>query len=138
MEKQDTTNFDFLMALHARFLEGRPLGKCTPIFNNRGRNGKGTNEKILMHLLGAYFVPVKPTVFHNDTRNENEHTAADLHRKGARLLWFNETTSTPWSNAVFKNKNSSDPVVCIAWGEINAKHEHSKRKEQQKSANKKV
>ena len=107
---QDKANFDFLMAIHARLLEGRPTGKMPVFFSNRGRNSKGINEKIFISLWGDYYVPVKSTVFMTDRRNENEHSAAELNRRGARVLFFNEVQSTPWSNAVFKNKNSSDPV----------------------------
>lgn len=113
---QDSVNFYYLMNLHARWLEGRPTGKCALFYSKRGRNSKGVNEKIISSLWGTYYVPVRPTIFIADRRNENEHTAAELNRRGARLLWFNETLNQPWSNGVFKNKNSSDPVVCRGCG----------------------
>ena len=60
-----------------------------------------------MSLMGTYYVPVKSTVFFPDTRNENEHTAADQFRKGARIGFANEVGVMAWSNANFKNRNST-------------------------------
>ena len=73
-------------------------------------------EKIFQSVLGTYYTPCKSTVFHADRRNENEHSAADLARRGTRVNYGNETTTQAWSNAVFKNKNSTDPVVCRGCG----------------------
>ena len=99
------------MELMAAMLEACALQRCPLLYNRRGKNSKGIVEKIWMSVWGDYYTTVKPTVFHADTRNENEHGAAELYRRGARLCWFNETLAADWSNAVFKNKNSSDPVV---------------------------
>ena len=111
MGDQDEATFKFLLALHARLLEGRALGKLPAFFSKRGRNSKGLNEKIFMSVWGDYYAPTKSTVFLADRRNENEHTAAEANRRGARIAFFNEAQSAPWSNAVFKNRNSSDPAT---------------------------
>jgi hypothetical protein len=115
--EQDIPNFHFHMATHARHLEGKATGKCAMYFSKRGRNSKGINEKIYVSVWGEYYVPIKPTVFLADRRNENEHTAAELDRRGARVLFFNEVSDLKWSNAIFKSKNSSDPVVCRGCGD---------------------
>ena len=38
---QDEANFRYMMVLHARLLEGRPLTKCCYLTSKRGRNSKG-------------------------------------------------------------------------------------------------
>ena len=68
---QDDANFQFMHMVLAKLMEGRPLGMCVYPFSARGRNGKGLLEKMIMKLWGSYYVPVKPTVFCADTRNEN-------------------------------------------------------------------
>ena len=55
-------------------------------------------------------------MFHADKRGENEHAAGELFRQGARVAFGNEVSSSPWSNAVFKNKNSTDPLPLRACG----------------------
>ena len=111
---QDGANFLFLTKVMARLLEGRPLCKCVFLTSKRGRNSKGLLEKIFRSLWGEYYVPVKPTVFFPDRRNENEHSSADIFRQGARVGFANEVSETRWSNAVFKNKNSTDPIMARA------------------------
>ena len=106
---QDLANFDFLHKVLARLLEGRPLCMCVIFTNPRGRNSKGLVEKMILSVWGDYHVPLRPTVFLPDKRGENEHSAAELDRRGARIAFANEILSDPWSNAVFKNKNSTDP-----------------------------
>ena len=107
---QDATNFHFFLHLQARLLEGKPLAKCILLHSPRGRNSKGLIQQILQSVWGDYLVPVKATVFHADNRNENEHSAAEITRVGARIGIGNETSKTPWSNGVFKNKNSNDVI----------------------------
>ena len=108
--EQDVDNFKYFQVVLARLLEGRPLCKFIAICNPRGRNSKGIIEKMFISLWGDYYTPVRPTVFHADRRGENEHSAAELARKGVRIAFGNEVLDEPWSNAVFKNKNSTDPV----------------------------
>ena len=107
---QDVTNFNFMMKVLARLLEGRPLCMLVVLTNPRGRNSKGVVEKILIALMGDYFVPVRSTIFQTERRNENEHSAAETNRRGARVAFGNEVLTAPWSNAVFKSRNSSDPI----------------------------
>ena len=99
---QDRANFEFFMHIKARMLEGTPLAKCLMLYSLRGRNGKGITEKCYQAVWGDYYTPIKSSVFHTDKRNENEHSAADIARKGARVGFGNETLSEPWSNAIFK------------------------------------
>ena len=113
---QDEANFEYLHKLMAKLLEGRPAGFCIFLYSKRGRNSKGLLEKIFMAVWGGYHVPVKPTVFMPDTRNENEHSSADVFRRGARIGFSNEVGSLPSSNGVFKNKNSSDPLIVRSCG----------------------
>ena len=68
-------------------------------------------EKIFQSTWGEYHIPVRSTVFLSDKRNENEHNAADVSRAGARIAFANEIVTIPWSNAVFKNRNSTDPLM---------------------------
>ena len=63
-------------------------------------------------------MPVKSNIFLPDRRNENDHSAADVIRKGARIGFMNEVGVIPWSNALFKNKNSSDPTTIRACGAL--------------------
>lgn len=113
---QDEANFHFLLMVMARLLEGRPLCRLVVFTNPRGRNNKGVLEKIFMSVWGTYYVPTRSTVFNSDKRNENEHSAAELHRRGARIAFANEVSTEPWSNAVFKGKNSSDPISARGCG----------------------
>ena len=113
---QDEANFNHIMNLHARLLEGNPLGKCVILASTRGRNSKGLCEKIFNSVWGDYVAPVKSTVFNADRRSENDHTAAEVFRKGTRICFGNETLMEPWSNAIFKSKNSTDPVVARGCG----------------------
>ena len=46
-----------------------------------------------------------------DRRDENDHTAAEVFRKSARVGFGNESLTQSWSNGVFKNRNSTDPIV---------------------------
>ena len=108
---QDSQNFLHMMQLHARLLEGTPLCKCVLLWSRRGRNGKGLCEKIFQSVWGDYYVPVRATVFSSDKRSEHEHNAADVFRRGARVAFGNEVLTTPWSNAVFKSRNSTDPIT---------------------------
>ena len=62
--------------------------------SRRGRNGKGMVEKMIISTFGEYHVPVKNTIFLPDRRNENEHCAADVFRKGARIGFMNEVGLT--------------------------------------------
>lgn len=43
---QDEENFRMMMRVHARLLEGMPLGKCVILTSTRGRNSKGLCEKV--------------------------------------------------------------------------------------------
>ena len=113
---QDVQNFNFFMKIQARQLEGNPLAKLVMLHSIRGRNGKGMVEKSYMSVWGEYYTPVKSSVFHTDKRNENEHCAADIARRGARIGFGNETLSEPWSNAIFKSRNSTDPVIARGCG----------------------
>ena len=113
---QDKVNFQFLMTVMARLLEGRPLARLVVLTNPRGRNSKGILEKMFMSVWGGYYVPARSTVFLSDKRNENEHSAAEVNRRGARVAFANEVGTEPWSNAVFKNKNSSDPISARGCG----------------------
>lgn len=116
---QDVVNFEFNFDLQARLLEGNPLGKCVYPWSKRGRNSKGIGEKIYASVMGDYMAPVKSTVFDTDRRNENEHSAAELSRRGVRIGFANEVQGTQWSNAVFKSKNSTDPIVARGCGDGN-------------------
>ena len=71
--------------------------------------------------MGRVLHPVRVTVFHADRRSENEHNAADVFREGARVCFGNEVLGEPWSNAVFKNKNSTDPIGARSCGKDNNK-----------------
>ena len=61
--------------------------------------------------------PVNATVFHSDEPNKNEHTAADLFRRGAQICFGNEVLSHPWHTARFK-KNQLLRRHCCAWLQI--------------------
>jgi hypothetical protein len=113
---QDQQNFDLLMNILARVLEGRPLCRCPILTSKRGRNSKGLVDKILQSTMGGYHVPVKATVFQADRRSEHEHSAADIARQGARIAFGNEVLRTAWSNGVFKVKNSTDPILARGCG----------------------
>ena len=67
---QDHANFELLMDLMGRLLEGKPLAKCVMLWSARGRNSKGILEKIFQSLWGDYYVPVKSSVFHVNKRGE--------------------------------------------------------------------
>ena len=84
---QDVPNFNHLMNVMARVLEGRPLCRLVCLFSRRGRNSKGIVEKVFMSLFGHYHVPVKSTVFMADRRSENEHSSGELDRAGARVAF---------------------------------------------------
>ena len=103
---QDVNNCEYLMRLMARKLEGRPICKCEFLFSPRGRNSKGVIEKIYQSVWGEYFVPVKASCFYADKRSESKHSAVEMARFGARVGFGNETSSTPWSNGVFKFKKT--------------------------------
>jgi hypothetical protein len=109
--EQDEINFMYFLHLLARLLEGRPLAKCIFFYSARGRNSKGIIQKIIKGFLGGYCIPVKSTIFQPDKRNENEHDAANLMRIGARVGFGNEVPKAAWANGVYKNKNSSDPIL---------------------------
>ena len=110
----DAENFQHMMHLQARLLEGTPLCKCVLLWSRRGRNGKGICEKIFQAVWGEYYVPVRATVFTADKRSEHEHNAADAFRRGVRVAFGNEVHSAAWSNAVFKSRNSTDPITVRA------------------------
>ncbi|CAK0856137.1 unnamed protein product [Prorocentrum cordatum] len=110
----DAENFQHMMHLQARLLEGTPLCKCALLWSRRGRNGKGICEKIFQAAWGEYYVPVRATVFTADKRSEHEHKAADAFRRGFRVAFGNEVHSAAWSNAVFKSRNSTDPITARA------------------------
>ena len=114
--EQDEANFEFRMQVHARLLEGSPIGKLLHLYSERGRNSKGLTEKILLSTFGDYFVPVNPNIFQSDKRNENEHNSAQGFRKGAKICFFNEVSARPWCNAIFKTRNSTDPVTIRGCG----------------------
>jgi hypothetical protein len=113
---QDSVNFHFLVDLLARLLEGRAFAKCVYLYSKRGRNSKGLLEKMIMAIFGDYYVPVKANIFLENRRNENEHSAADAFRKGARVGFANEVGTTPWANSEFKNRNSTDPSTVRGCG----------------------
>ena len=92
---RDEVNFKYFMMLMARLLEGRPIKKCVFPYSLRGRNSKAVVEKTFEATWRDYYVPAKTTVFHADKRNEKEHSAADVFRRGARVCYCNETTSLP-------------------------------------------
>jgi hypothetical protein len=113
---QDLNNFNFLLKVMARLLEGRPLCRLIVLTNPRGRNSKGVLEKVFISVWGTYHVSVRSTVFQSDKRNENEHSAAETNRRGKRVACANETTTAPWSNGEFKKKNSTDPTSARGCG----------------------
>jgi hypothetical protein len=113
---QDTANFLYYMRVKAKQLEGNPLAFCLFLYSRRGRNGKGVTEKCYQSVWGDYYTPVKSTVFNTDKRDENEHNAAVVARKGARVGFGNETLEQPWCNATFKNRNSTDPIIARGCG----------------------
>ena len=113
---QDTMNFHYLLMLMAKLLEGRPLCRLVVRMNARGRNSKGVLEKIFVSVWSTYYVSVRSTVFHSDRRNEHEHSAAELNRRGTRVAFASEVGPDPWSNGEFKRKNSSDPVSARGCG----------------------
>lgn len=117
----DEENFKLLMNVFCRVLEGRPLCRCVILTSKRGRNSKGIVEKMLQSTMGDYHVPVRSTVFQTDRRSEHEHNAADAARIGARIGFGNEVQGVPWSNAIFKNKNSSDPMLVRGCGVTDSK-----------------
>lgn len=98
----DETQFRYLYRLIARMLEGAPLGLLVLLLSKRGRNSKGVIDKILRGLFGSYYVTVKQTVFMASKRNENDHSAAEVHRRGARICFCNEVCTEAFSNGVFK------------------------------------
>ena len=113
---QDLANFYLLLKIHARSLEGRPTCRLPFLWSKRGRNSKGINEKILQAFHGSYYSPVRPSVFQQDRRGENEHSAGELGRRGVRVAFANEVGAVPWANSVFKNKVSSDPFTARGCG----------------------
>ena len=90
---QDEINFQYFLKLLARLLEGKPLAKCVLMHSPRGRNSKGLVAMMLQSTWGEYLVPVKASVFYADKRSENEHSAAELVRVGARIGFGNETST---------------------------------------------
>ena len=92
------------------------LGQCVYPYSKRGRNGKGLLEKIIMTVWGSYHVPVKTSVFLPYARNENEHNAAEVLKKGVKIGFSNEVGCLVWSNGEYKKKNSTDPSVARACG----------------------
>ncbi|CAK0809460.1 unnamed protein product, partial [Prorocentrum cordatum] len=107
-------NFPRMMHLQARPLEGAPLCKCALLWSRWGRNGKGICKKIFQAVWGEYCVPVRAAVFTADKRSEHEHNAAGAFRRGARVAFGSEVHSSAWSNAVFKCRNSTDPIAVRA------------------------
>ncbi|CAK0838916.1 unnamed protein product [Prorocentrum cordatum] len=102
-------NFQRMMYLQARLLEGRPLCKCVLLWSRRGRNGRGICGGVFQAVWGEHRDPVRAAVFTADERSEREHNAADAFRRGVRVAFGNEVHSSALSNAVFKNRNSTDP-----------------------------
>jgi hypothetical protein len=113
---QDTVNCGFLWKALARLLGDGPLALMLFLYSSRGRNGKGLLEKMIMSTWGTYHVSVKVNIFLPDRRNENEHSSADVFRKGARVGFINEVGNIAWSNAAYKNRNSTDPFVVRGCG----------------------
>lgn len=54
---QDNVDFDLLMCLHARLLEGKPMGNIPLFFSKRGRNSKGLHENIVASLGAPIMYP---------------------------------------------------------------------------------
>jgi len=67
-------------------------------------------------VWGSYHVLAKPTIFMADSWNESEHDAAEAHRKGARIGFYNELGNADWSNGDCKRRNGMDPSTVRACG----------------------
>ncbi len=55
----------------------------------------GMIEKICIAVMGEYYTSVRSSVFSKDSRGANEHSAAELHRRGVRVAFGNEVGSEP-------------------------------------------
>ena len=117
---RDHEQFQFMLRVFAQLLEGRSLMITFFLFNPRGRNSKGTLHKLMQKVMGSYMAIAGPNIFNLNTRNENEHNAAEASRDGCRVAWGNEVNrKTPWNTQVFKTKNSTDTVELRGCGSGN-------------------
>ena len=106
---QDVENFQWLITLLARLLEGTPLTKCVCLFSDRGRNSKGVLEKCIECVFGDYYASATNAVFCAKKGDENSHDAAVFSRQGKGVIVANEV-GEPWDNALFKTRNSRDKI----------------------------
>ena len=65
--------------------------------------------------MGEYYVPVKKKVFLPETRNENEHSAADAFRKGVRVGFINEVGTVPWYPPLLSPDPTAAAVALTEW-----------------------
>ena len=103
--EQDLRNFNYLLLLFARLLEGRPLKKVIYVFSPRGRNSKRSIEELLRQLLGDYMATCKHSIFLADRGADESNSSVSLSREGVRVLFGQEVDrKQKWSNAMLKRR----------------------------------